>query len=58
MIAPLAKLLDWSAVQAATLMLPANVYRNNPRLEESLEFLKSLKEIRRSHSSSPVFRLE
>jgi hypothetical protein len=58
MIAPLAKLLDWSAVQAATLMLLANVYRNNPRLEEALEFLKSLKEIRRSHSSSPVFRPE
>ena len=39
MIAPLAKLMDWSAVQAMTLMLPANFYRNNPRLEEALEFL-------------------
>jgi pimeloyl-ACP methyl ester carboxylesterase len=39
MIAPLAKLLDWLAVQASTLKLPANFYRNNPRLEEALEFL-------------------
>jgi hypothetical protein len=33
MIAPLAKLIDWSAVQAATLMMPANL--SNPRIEES-----------------------
>jgi len=39
MLAPLAKFLDWSAVQATTLMLPANFYRNDPRLEEALEFL-------------------
>lgn len=40
MIAPLAKFLDWSAVQAVTLMMPADVYRNNPKLEEAFEFLK------------------
>lgn len=39
MIAPLAELLDLLAVQASTLKLPANFYRNNPRLEEALEFL-------------------
>src|SRR5882724_9391309 len=39
MIAPLAKFFDWLAVQASTLKLPANFYRNNPRLEEALEFL-------------------
>ena len=41
MIAPLAKFLDWSAVQATTLLLPANFYRNNPRLEDALEFLNA-----------------
>jgi pimeloyl-ACP methyl ester carboxylesterase len=41
MIAPLAKFLDWSAVQATTLMLPANFYRNNPKLDEALEFLSA-----------------
>ena len=39
MIAPLAKFIDWLAVQVATLKMPANLYRNNPRLEEALEFL-------------------
>jgi len=38
MIAPLAKLMDWSAIQAVALMMPANT--NNPRLEEALQFLK------------------
>lgn len=41
MIAPLAKLLDWLAVQATTLVLPANFYKNNPRLEEALELLNA-----------------
>lgn len=41
MIAPLAKFLDWSAVQATTLLLPANLYRNDPRLEEALAFLNA-----------------
>jgi pimeloyl-ACP methyl ester carboxylesterase len=40
MIAPLAKLMDWSAIQAVTVMLPANAYKPNPRLEEALKFLK------------------
>jgi pimeloyl-ACP methyl ester carboxylesterase len=35
----LAKLLDWLAVQASTLKLPADFYRNNPRLEEAFECL-------------------
>ena len=43
MIAPLAKFMDWSAVQAVTLMMPANGYRNNPRLEKALEFLNGPK---------------
>ncbi len=38
MIAPLAKFLDWTAIQAVTLMMPAEA--DNPRLEEALEFLK------------------
>jgi pimeloyl-ACP methyl ester carboxylesterase len=38
MIALLAKTLDWSAIQAVTLMIPAEA--DNPRLEEALEFLK------------------
>jgi pimeloyl-ACP methyl ester carboxylesterase len=38
MIAPLAKLMDWSAIQAVTLIMPS--YVANPRLEEALEFLK------------------
>ena len=38
MIAPLAKLIDWWAIQAATLMMPANDL--NSRLEEALKFLK------------------
>jgi hypothetical protein len=39
MIAPLAKLLDWSAIQLMTLMMPAKEY--DWRLEEALRFLKS-----------------
>jgi len=38
MIAPLAKLMDWSAIQAVALMMPANVA--NLRLEEALGYLK------------------
>ena len=38
MIAPLAKLMDWSAVQLMTLMMPAKEY--DWRLEEALRFLK------------------
>jgi dienelactone hydrolase len=38
MIAPLAKLMDWSANQAWTLMMPPD-YMQPPRLEEALEFL-------------------
>jgi hypothetical protein len=39
MIAPLAKLMDWSAIQAVTLMMPPDCMQR-PRLEEALEFLK------------------
>ena len=38
MIAPLAKLMDWSSIQVMTLMMPANA--PNPRLEEAVQFLK------------------
>ena len=38
MMAPLAKLMDWSAIQVATLMMPANDL--NSTLEEAIEFLK------------------
>jgi pimeloyl-ACP methyl ester carboxylesterase len=38
MIAPLAKWMDWSAIQIVAMMTPANAY--NPRLEEALHFLK------------------
>ena len=38
MIAPLAKLMDWSAIQLMTLMMPAN--ECDWRLEEALGFLK------------------
>lgn len=40
MIAPLAKWIDWWAIQATTLMIPAEA--QNPRLEDALEFLKGL----------------
>ena len=37
MIAPLAKLMDWLAIQAVTLIMPAQAA--DPRLEEALAFL-------------------
>src|SRR4026208_2342003 len=37
MIAPYEKLIDWSAIQIMTLMMPAN--QDNPRLEEAVQFL-------------------
>src|ERR1043166_5400418 len=37
MIAPLAKCMDWSAVQAMTLM--GRAYAASPRLEEAVKFL-------------------
>jgi len=37
MIAPLAKLMDWSAIQVMTLMMPA--IEHEPRLEEAVQFL-------------------
>ena len=40
MIAPLAKLQDWLAIQAVTVMQPAKAKDHNPRLEEALQFLK------------------
>lgn len=39
MIAPLAKLIDWSAIQALATLQPRDQGRN-PRLEEALQFLK------------------
>ena len=39
MIAPLAKLMDWSAIQALSVMMPSDSMQH-PRLEEALEFLK------------------
>lgn len=39
MIAPLAKFIDWSAIQVSTLRMPRANGRN-PRLEEALQFLK------------------
>jgi pimeloyl-ACP methyl ester carboxylesterase len=39
MIAPLAKFIDWAAIQALTL-LELNNNGQNPRLEEALQFLK------------------
>jgi len=39
MITPLAKFLDWSAIQVMTLMMPVKEY--DYRLEEALRFLKS-----------------
>jgi len=39
MIAPLAKFIDWSVIQALTL-LELNNNGQNPRLEEALQFLK------------------
>src|SRR6266496_2467680 len=38
MMAPLEKLIDWSAIQLMTLMMPA--HEHNPRLEEAVQFLK------------------
>jgi pimeloyl-ACP methyl ester carboxylesterase len=38
MIAPLAKLMDWSATQLVAMMKPAREY--NPRLEEALQYFK------------------
>lgn len=40
MIASLAKLLDWLAIQVVALTEPANAFSRNPRLEEALQFLK------------------
>lgn len=40
MIAPLAKFLDWWAVQIVAMMKPANEF-DNPRLAEALQFVKS-----------------
>jgi pimeloyl-ACP methyl ester carboxylesterase len=39
MIAPLAKLMDWSSIQLMTLMMPA--IEHKPRLEEAVQFLRS-----------------
>ncbi len=39
MFAPLAKLMDWSAIQIVATMTPADGF-NNPRLTEALRFLK------------------
>jgi pimeloyl-ACP methyl ester carboxylesterase len=39
MIAFLAKLMDWSAIQAVSVMMPSDSMQH-PRLEEALEFLK------------------
>lgn len=39
MIAPVSKLVDWSVIQVATMRMPSANGRN-PRLEESLQFLK------------------
>jgi pimeloyl-ACP methyl ester carboxylesterase len=39
MIAPLANLIDWSAIQIVAMMMPANALGFNPRLEEAIEFL-------------------
>jgi len=38
MLAPLEKLIEWSAIQIVTLMIPANP--SNPRLDEAIQFLK------------------
>lgn len=40
MIAPLAKLLDWLAIQVVALTEPAKAFNHNARLEEALQFLK------------------
>ena len=39
MIAPLAKLIDWSAIQALAMLEPPP-HAQGPRLEEALEFLR------------------
>jgi len=39
MIAPLAKVMDWSAIQILTMVMPSGNVQN-PRLEEALQFLK------------------
>ncbi len=39
MIAPLAKFIDWSAIQVLTMLMPRDSERD-PRLEEALQFLK------------------
>ena len=39
MIAPLAKLMDWSAIQATTMLMPSTKAQS-PRPEEALKFLK------------------
>jgi len=39
MIAPLAKLMDWWAIQYVAMMLPANAC-SNPKLEEAIQCLK------------------
>jgi dienelactone hydrolase len=54
MNAPLAKLMDWSAIQAVSVMIPSD-HMQQPRLEEALEFLKGPEFI--SHDSQPA-RLE
>ena len=39
MITSLSKLLDWSAIQRVSLMMPSD-FMERPRLEEALEFLR------------------
>lgn len=39
MLAPLAKLMDWSAIQAVALMMRGDANGKDPRLEEALHFL-------------------
>jgi len=39
MFAPLAKLLDWSAIQGVALRMPSD-FMQHPRLQEALEFVK------------------
>ena len=53
MIAPLAKFIDWSAIQVRSLLMPP-LDGQNPRLEQAIEFLKGPEFIPAESQPAPI----
>src|SRR5512143_2213150 len=53
MIAPLAKFIDWSAIQVRSLLMPP-LDPQNPRLEQAIEFLKGPEFIPAESQPAPI----